>query len=311
METPFVVANPRAANGRVGRNWAEIEASLRQHLGAFEFQHTTGPEAATGLARDALRAGHRVICSLGGDGTHSQVVNGFFDGDEAIRPDACLAILPVGTGGDFRTRLTAPALGGAGGARGARGGGGAAADAGVLDYRADDGTTARRHFLNIASFGLSGRVDRIVNRSTKIFGGRASFLIGTARGTLGYRARPLRLDVDGERVFEGRVLSVAVCNGQYFGGGMWVAPNADLSDGLFDIVVIPWRGVVRHSIEAGRIYKGTHLDVPGVRVFRGRVAAAECDGESLLDIDGESPGGLPSEIRILPGALRVKEAPRK
>jgi diacylglycerol kinase family enzyme len=100
-------------------------------------------------------------------------------------------------------------------------------------------------------------------------------------------------------------MNVAVANGQYFGGGMWVAPSAALDDGWLDVVVIrraPLRQVLPRALD---IYSGKHIDHPWVLSLRGRQVTAQGEGV-LLDIDGESPGRLPATLRVLSGILRLR-----
>lgn len=301
-----VIVNPRAANGRVERRWDEIEAVLRRHLGEPEFLRTKAPGDGIRLAAEAVAAGFTRIGSLGGDGTHSEVVNGLLDEQgRALNPEVCLSVLPVGTGGDFRRTLD---IGGKDldtYAREMARGDATAIDVGAVEFRAADGTRARRCFVNIGSFGLAGTVDEIVNTSTKFFGGKVTFMMGTLRGMLRFSPPTMRVRVDGDIVFEGRGMSVSVANGRYFGGGMKIAPDADPRDGLFDVVVVPWVGRLHHAVTGARVYRGKHLGRDGVFAVRGREVEVEADSECLIDLDGEMVGSTPATCRVLPGVIRV------
>jgi diacylglycerol kinase family enzyme len=145
---------------------------------------------------------------------------------------------------------------------------------------------------------VSGLVVDLVNRAPKALGGRVSFLIGTLRALAGYRCPSVALRLDGERVFEGPLVLAAAANGQYFGGGMRVAPGARLDDGLLDVVVVPELGKARLLAKLPTIYRGEHLKDPATQLHRGRVLEAE-------DVDGEPLGTLPARIEILPGALTL------
>ena len=150
-------------------------------------------------------------------------------------------------------------------------------------------------------------VDQIVNTTTKVFGGKVSFLIATLRAMSRYDAPQVTLTVDDEIIYNDRPFVVAACNGQYFGGGMHIGPEADVTDGLLDVIVMPWRSRFYHSTKGTRVYRGTHIDLPGVLSKRGRVIKAESEAPCYLDIDGEAPGRLPVEIRVVPKALRLKD----
>jgi len=98
----FVVVNPRSANGRTGRDWRAIEAALGLAYPHMSVAFTRARREATQLVRNALREGHHEIIAIGGDGTINEAVNGFFDANGPVAPDAVLGCVTSGTGGDFR-----------------------------------------------------------------------------------------------------------------------------------------------------------------------------------------------------------------
>jgi diacylglycerol kinase (ATP) len=182
-------------------------------------------------------------------------------------------------------------------------------DLGILELTDDRGARVTRAFINIASFGLGGLLDRIVNQGPKWIGGRAAFLLGTVRASLVYENAPVRVSVDGEPFFEGPIVNVAIANGRYFGGGMKVAPSADPSDGIFEVVAVG--DLMRKDAFAfvPKLYRGTHLDHPLVKAVRGREVVAEAlrpRPPVLIDLDGETPGRLPLRARVAPSALRIR-----
>ena len=97
----IVVANPAAGGGRVGRRWPSWQRQLERLLGEVDVRFTDGPGSATEITRRALLDGVERIAVVGGDGTLNEVVNGFVaaDGDRLL--GGVLAVIPVGTGGDF------------------------------------------------------------------------------------------------------------------------------------------------------------------------------------------------------------------
>lgn len=305
-ETVLVV-NPQAQNGALGRRWPELAGRIRRELGAFGELFTEAPGDATRLTREALRGGAGTVVAIGGDGTINEVVNGFFEGGEPVAPEARLGVLPFGTGGDFRKTINVPKdLDRAAAilARGAT----RAIDVGRLDYTSSDGGEATRLFINIASFGMSGVVDELVNESSKRLGGRLSFLLATARAGLRYENQRVRLVFDGDQAgaVDTIINVVAVANGRYFGGGMHIAPEAELDDGRFDVVAVGDMTMGDMILRGSRLYKGTHLGLDKVSSRRARTLRAEpLGGEVLLDVDGETPGRLPATFTILPGALRL------
>jgi YegS/Rv2252/BmrU family lipid kinase len=277
---------------------------MSRALGPFEECFTQGTGHATDLVREGLARGIERIITVGGDGTNNEAVNGFFDGARPIRPGAELGFIPRGTGGDFRKTLgLAKDLPGCLAALTA--GRTRLADLGMARFQDSKGRDRTRLFINITSFGLGGLVDAYVNKSTKALGGKASFMIGTLRAVLVYHNKTIRLKVDDRPEETLRVTNVAVANGQYFGGGMWVAPHASIDDGLFDVIIMGDFSKGEVIRKSGAIYKGLHLKDPKVRELRGAHVEATSDEEVLIDMDGEQPGRLPITLDLLPKALNL------
>ncbi|HJL14487.1 MAG TPA: YegS/Rv2252/BmrU family lipid kinase [Sandaracinaceae bacterium LLY-WYZ-13_1] len=309
MDEPFrLIVNPHAGAGAAARRLPALERALKRAEARYEVAPTRGPGDATRLVREALEAGVAGVAVVGGDGTLSEAVNGFFDASGApIAPDAWLGPLPCGTGGDFRrtvgmSKRIEPMVTRMLWARPRR------IDAGWLEYVDDAGEPARRAFLNIASFGLGGKVDRVVNESPKWMGGTPAFLLGTLRAMVGYRNQRVRLRLDDGPPREAAILNVAIANGRYFGGGMQIAPRAELDDGLFDVVSLEM-GPREALTSTTAVYLGAHLDRDDVRFERAaRVHAEPVDPTErvLLDVDGEAPGALPATFALRPGALRLR-----
>jgi diacylglycerol kinase (ATP) len=302
-----VIVNPKSQGGKLGKRWTSEIADVLQRAFPFDEVITKGPGDATLLAREALRAGAERIVAIGGDGTVNETVNGFFDeAGQPIAPNASFALIPFGTGGDFRRTFHLPTEI-ADAAKVVAADHRKKIDVGRLTFRTTAGETAHRMFANIASFGVSGVVDRLVNESGKKLG-RLSFLWATARATLGYKNQRVQLVFDGntaERV-EATINTVAVANGRFFGGAMMVAPDAEVDDGMFDVVAMGDLGFGDLLVSGRRIYKGTHLTMDKVSTRRAKVVEAEpIDPNAVveLDVDGESPGRLPARFEIVPGAL--------
>jgi diacylglycerol kinase family enzyme len=171
-----------------------------------------------------------------------------------------------------------------------------------------DGREAQRAFLNIASFGLSGLVVRVVDENPKWIGGTPAYLFGTLRAMRRYRNQRVRIALDDGEPRETNVLTVAIANGRFFGGGMKVAPNAEIDDGLFDVVTLAQAPLESLAMSAD-IYRGTHLGRGGVSCVRAKriVAAPVDEGDVvLIDLDGEQPGRLPATFEVVPGALLLR-----
>lgn len=304
-----VILNPTAGSGSAARKKAAILRALTVSGAAPEVAHTKGPGDAARLMREARRDGVSCVVLVGGDGTLNDAAQGYLEEDGSVAiggPE--LGLIPSGTGGDFRRTFglsdsveeaaerilnaTPRPL-----------------DLGLLSLTAHDGRSVRRAYLNITSFGIGGLTDRIVNSSPKWMGGKAAFFFGTMRAMAVYRNAPVRVRVDGSVWLEAPIFNVALANGRYFGGGMMIAPAADPSDGLIDVVALHDMSRLKAAALSKHIYKGTHSGQPGVSMTRGKVIEAEplAKGtEVLIDMDGETPGRLPLRAELAPGALRLR-----
>ena len=303
-----VILNPTAGSGGAARKKAAIVRALTVGGTAPEVVHTEGPGDAARLIREARR--DRVECAVivGGDGTLNDAVQGYLEADGQVAPGPDLGLIPSGTGGDFRRTF---ALGDVVEEAAERilNAAPRPIDLGLLSVTSHQGQLVHRAFINITSFGIGGLTDQIVNASPKWMGGKAAFLLGTLRAMFVYRNAPVRVKVDGKVCLEAPVFNVALANGRYFGGGMMIAPDADPSDGLLDVVALHDLSRVQSIALAQHIYKGSHLGQPGVTVARGKRVEAEpmaAGTEVLVDMDGETPGRLPLSAELAPGALRLR-----
>ena len=299
----LVIANPRSRNRATSRRLKSLEAKLRSALGPLDIECTRAPRDAERIAREGVRSGIERIIVAGGDGTLSEVVTGLLSAQ--LGDYAAIGLIPLGAASDFARGLgQAPDVDAA--IERLAAGKTSKADAGRVTYHTDDRQEVTCYFANVASFGLSGVVDELVNRTTKVFGGRMSYMIGTVRGIARYRSGPVSISVDAELVFDGPLSVAAVANGPYFGGGMQVAPNARIDDGVFDWVIVP--GMSRCALlrKFPLLYRGSHIHDPQILQGRGRVIeACGVAGPIRLDVDGESQGVLPARFELLPGAITL------
>lgn len=300
----FFVVNAHSANGETGRRWPEIHAKGMRSLGEFHCAFTKRPMDAARLARQALQEGYNCIAAVGGDGTLSEVVNGFFDEGEAIAPDACLAIVPRGTGCDFRRTLgwtlhleeafarirlakTVPV------------------DVGLLECEGMDGKPHSRYFINECSFGIAGEISKRANETTKVLGGKASFMLASLRTFFHYADKEIEFCLDGGAPARWPITALTVANGAYFGGGMKVAPEADIADGRLNITLWTAYKLSDFIWKNRSIYSGTHTRLSRTHQYTCRELTARSTQEVLIDCDGEQPGRLPCTIRMLPQAIRL------
>jgi YegS/Rv2252/BmrU family lipid kinase len=306
-----VVLNPVAGGGRLKREWPLVAATLKKHFGAFDLRETQAAGDAERLALDLAAQGCDPVIAAGGDGTASEAADGLLQAVGELGRTAELALLPCGTGIDFARGLGLPRELDALIERIAMAKG-RAVDAGRISYIDDHGALASRHFINIASAGLSGATDRAVNADKRKgrVSAKALFYWRTVAEFVRYRFQSVRITVDDAEPIEARVALVAVANGKFFGGGMMVAPDADLHDGQFDIVILRAANKAKLIWDLRLVYGGRHRNHPAITILRGKKVVVEPAGgggdAALIDIDGESPGRIPATFEMLPGALMLR-----
>lgn len=244
-----------------------------------------------------MQAGYTTLLAVGGDGTLHEVVNAL-QLNHIVRDDVRVGVIPAGTGMDFARNARI------------RRGVGAAVDRIIRgeERRFDLGVLTKpfpRLFVNFAESGLGASVVAREATFSPRWPGRASFfLAGVAAAA---RDHPIagRVTVDGVTVYDGRLVSLVVANGQFFGGGMKIAPPARTDDGELDIVLLGNLSRVDLVSQMWKLYPGTHLRNPQVLWMRGTDVTFIPESTTQLDLDGELYAGGPSRISIQPRALRV------
>ncbi len=296
----LVVANPISGQGRAMHHRHEIEAVLRRHGLDFDFVISEHPGHAVDLVARAVEGGCRHILAVGGDGTVNECANGIFRQQAAPTTEIALGVIPIGTGNDWARTHRIPkdyaevaALMASGASR--------LQDVGIAEFA--DGN--RRHFINVAGLGFDAHVVEALPDRTL---GPLAYLVGLAKGLLGYRAVSLGLTF-AERRIDARAFVLFFAIGRYCGSGMNVAPKAEIDDGLFDITLIQdlSRWEVLKSLR--RLFDGTLLTHPKVLALREAEGAVEAAATQPVEADGELIGHAPVRFSILPRALRVVAPP--
>lgn len=300
-----VIVNPASGNGRGERRWRKVERELVDFGFTARVAFTTGPVDATRIAEEFARQGARYILAVGGDGTVNEVVNGLLDENACPRSDARLAVVPCGTGSDLSrsagvqrpaTVLRAIELDSH-----------TTVDVGRLTFRTqDENKPTVRYFANVADVGLGAQVARRSNASTKALGGTASYLVAAVRTVFEVEPAHASVTVDDELVFDGKALMIIFANGRYFAGGMNIAPDSSLRDGLVDIFVLEAVGRRKLLTELlPRVYLGKHVGRPGVHHLQGQCVSVETATPMLIEMDGEPIGVSPLSVEVVPRALKL------
>lgn len=290
------LVNPASGNGSTGKRWPEL-AHRAARLGLEgETLFSERPGHLTELAREASDRGLLVV--VGGDGTLNEVANG------VAGTGAEIAVLPNGTGQDFGRTYGIPTKFDEA-VKVALDGKTRTVDAGRVHYRTSAGDDTERWFANVGSVGMSGAVAQRANSTSKALGGRVTFFYALTRVFLEWKNTEITVRLDeGERT--GRMHDVILANGQWHGGAMWLAPDAQPDDGLFDVVLIGDVSMIDFLTTAPKIYKGKHVGHPKVEILRSATVGVEAPEHLPIEVDGEQIGTTPATFEVVPAALRVR-----
>jgi YegS/Rv2252/BmrU family lipid kinase len=284
-----LIVNPSAGGGRAARALSAVESALRDSGAELRTASTRDLGHARGLAEAAAAAGETTV-TLGGDGLIGAVADAL-----RVHPAAVLGIVPGGRGNDLARVLGIPADPVAACATVADG----------VERPLDLGEVDGRAFIGIASAGFDSDANRIANEAPPRLGNLV-YAYGALRALAAWTPARFEIELDppGERhVFTG--FSVAAANSRAYGGGMFLAPAAKLDDGKLDVVVSERVSKRRFLANLPRVFKGTHVKLPSVHVFRAGEVRISADRPFVLYADGDPIGELPALVRALPGAVRV------
>jgi diacylglycerol kinase (ATP) len=300
ISTVFLV-NPASNNGATGKRWPEL-AHRAARLGLTgETLFSERPGHLIELAERASRDGAGLLVAVGGDGTLSETVNGVL---RAGLPTE-VATIPLGTGMDFVRTYGIPTRF-EDAVSVARDGTVRTIDAGRVSYRRWDGVEAERYVANVGSVGMSAAVAQRANGMSKALGGRATFFYALVRVFLEWKNTIVTVELDGGERREARLHDVIVANGQWHGGAMHLAPDAQPDDGLFDVVLIGDVTKLDFVTTAPKIYKGTYLAHPKVELVRAKSVSVDAPERLPIELDGEQVGTTPARFEVVPGALRIR-----
>jgi YegS/Rv2252/BmrU family lipid kinase len=281
-----LLVNPSSAGGRSLKLLPQVEAALDARRAVFRVQRTRSIEHGCEQALLAMEAGE-VPVVVSGDGLLG-AVGGAMAGSEAP-----LGLIPAGRGNDLARSLAIPDDPVA------------AVDVLLAGHsrRLDVGEANGRRFLGIVSVGFDSECNRLANE-THWLGGNAVYTYSMLRTLIGWKSARFTIAVGGERK---RISGyfVAVANNSVYGGGMYIAPEASLEDGEFDVVSIADVGKLRFLGGLRDVLKGAHLGKPEVSVFR--TSRLELDASRPFPVyaDGDHLTDLPVSLRVIPSCLSV------
>ena len=292
-----LIVNPAAGGGRAGRVAPDVERALQAHGLIVRRENTRDLEHARALAVEAATR-KEIVAALSGDGMIGAIADALRD-----VPEAVLGVLPGGRGNDLARALGIPADAVAACATIAAG------QARPLDLGAvvADGSGEReRAFVGIASAGFDSDANRIANEAPAWLGGLV-YAYAALRALMAWRPARFQIEFDppGERrSFTG--YTVGAANSKAYGGGMYAAPDALLDDGLLDVCVLEHVSKLAFVTRLmPRVFKGTHVHMSCVQVFRAHEIVVSADRPFTMYADGDPLAALPVRVRALPAAINV------
>ena len=287
----LVIVNPSAGGGRARNALPQLEAALRAQGLDYRLVLTTSLEHGCEEARGAADTGEIPVV-MSGDGLIGQI------GGVLAGGGVPMGVIPGGRGNDLARVLGIPTdIPGAVGLL-------ATGSTRAIDV----GEVNERRFLGIASCGFDSEANRIANQA-RLIKGNLVYLYAALRALAAWKPSRFEVTLDGERrSFTG--YSVAAANNKAFGGGMFVAPNAQLDDGLLDVVWVSDVAKLRFLASLPKVFKGRHVDSDEVTVLRAAEVTISADRPFAVYADGDHLADLPATIRLLPRALTVIAPPR-
>lgn len=303
MSTLAVVINPIAGGGRGKKIWQMLQPALDAQFDKVTYRISNGINELRAITQGLLSQKPDFLLIIGGDGTLSHAINEVIIEDRIQCPNTKIAFFNAGSGGDFVRQFPHQTI------------------TEFLDrLRQNQSVNSNigkvtfpnqppHYFINIASCGLSGHVALTAEKSTwlKKLGGTVNYLIHSLTGLFTYRKSDVRIQIDDASPFECSLLLMAVCNGQYFGGRMHVAPSAKLDDGLLDVVLFRDFTKLDACLKLPEIYFGSHIRDKNVHYVQGKKVSIESIDNRSVDVeaDGERIGHLPATFELLEDTLSI------
>lgn len=305
MSSPYgklvVICNGKAGKGGVKTHLPEVTALLAQRELDYVVRETEGPGHAIELAREALDAGDQLIVAMGGDGTINEVVNGMIRDDKPVNEDATLGVVSAGTGCDFIKTFGIPNVASHAVAH-LDGHERFKIDIGKITFHGEGQETVR-YFANVAEAGIGAACVARAERLPRWLGPTVYFFAFwlTVRK---HRAADVVVDLV-DRKYEGKMNNLVVANGQFFGGGMKIAPKAAPTDGILDIQIE--HANKREAIALmPKVYKGEHVPHPDIFEAKRVRVSITSDPPFLIEADGEVLGHTPATFDVLKDSLYLK-----
>ena len=303
QEKCLFVLNPKSGRGKALKVWPKIEEAIQsQHI---EYKHvvTEAKFHAAELVKQGIEAGYRRIISVGGDGTLHECLNGIY-AQQSVDPKTIkLGIFPVGTGNDWIKSHPVPenfedwinylvsnkTV---------------SHDVGKVTYMADEAVRTR-FFINIAGLGFeAAAVERACRGGSELLGGKIYYLLVVAQTLFSYKSQNMIITIDGKPM-QDSYFCVTIGLNKFNGGGMQLLPNADSSDGYFDVAIIEDISVGEVLLNLTKLYNGKIVHHPKVKSIKANTITISSEEHVLLESDGEFLGSTEVSFEIIHPGVQI------
>lgn len=290
----LVIVNPSSGGGRAGRAQASVAAVFTDHGRAAKFVRSQSTSDIREQAARAAENGTHYVAALGGDGTLHHLIEG------VIGTDVVVGFFPAGNGNDIARALGIPNHP-VEAAKNFLQGTARAVD--VVRVRSNGGRVS--HFIGAGGLGMDAEAAHLANRRFKDWPKTSRYLVGMFQAYFGGRPWNLSAEID-DVSWAGEILFAAVANGNSYGSGLRIAPDAKMDDGWLDIVLVGQVTLLRLLKAIPIVLRSGDLrGFPEVQRFRCRKIAMKTDRMARVHGDGEDLGESPAEFEVLPGAVRI------
>lgn len=232
------------------------------------------------------------IIASGGDGTVNEVAMGMVNSERKIP----VAILASGTVNDFANYMKIPQN--------------------IIEFYdmikrekiidVDLGKMNDKYFVNVAAGGIFSNVGFQVPSESKMILGRLAYYIEGLKEITLQNYAPMNLKIESEEYNQtDEILLFLISNSSSIGGFKKIAPEADVVDGLLDIVLIKKSGVQDLANIFFNLFSGEHINHPNVEYFKTKSIKLSTEQDISIDIDGEYGGDLPATFEIVSKAFKV------
>lgn len=238
----------------------------------FDIRRTSGPGDAVNIARAAACSGYDVVAAMGGDGTVNEVVNGI------AGTGAALALIPTGTGNDFRRAANVP-------------GDDPEAACAIIargKLRAVDLCRVNdRYFISSFGTGFDAAVTHRTNSRRKRLSGMWNYILSLIQVILTYRPAPVKITLDQGELARTPLLCAAT-NARTIGGGMMICPDAEIDDGMFDVCIVDKMPLIKFARCFAKVMDGSHTSIKEVEMYKTSRITIECSAPQVCHVEGES-----------------------